>query len=172
MLTLILDQLLTPLGTALILTDKKGSLRALDWSDYEARLHRLLRLHYGRDYGRDYEIVEGMRLSKASLLIGKYFTGDLKAIDKIKVETNGTPFQKKVWAALRKVPAGNTTTYAAMAKKVGAPEAVGAANGANPVGIVIPCHRMLGTNGKLTGYAGGLHRKKYLLEHEGALKTD
>ncbi len=171
MLTLILDQLLTPLGTALILTDKKGNLRALDWSDYETRLNRLLRLHYGKDY----EIIEGMRLSKASLLVGKYFAGDLKAIDKIKVETNGTPFQKKVWAALRKIPAGKTTTYAALAKKIGAPgavRAVGTANGANPVGIVIPCHRMLGTNGKLTGYGGGLHRKQYLLEHEGALQSD
>jgi methylated-DNA-[protein]-cysteine S-methyltransferase len=171
MLTLILDQLLTPLGTALILTDKKGTLRALDWSDYEARLHRLLRLHYGKDY----EVVEGMRLSKASLLVDKYFAGDLKAIDKIKVETNGTPFQKKVWAALRKIPVGKTTTYAALAKRIGSPSAtraVGAANGANPIGVVIPCHRMLGTNGKLTGYGGGLHRKKYLLEHEGALKAD
>lgn len=171
MLMLVLDQLLTPLGTALILTDKKGNLRALDWSDYEDRMYRLLRLHYGADY----EIVEGMRLSKASLLVGKYFAGDLQAIDKIKVETNGTPFQKKVWAALRKIPAGKTTTYAALAKKVGAPSAVravGAANGANPVGIVIPCHRMLGTNGKLTGYGGGLHRKQYLLEHEGALQPD
>ena len=171
MLTLILDRLLTPLGTALILTDKKGNLRALDWSDCEARLNRLLRLHYGTDY----EIVEGMRLSKASLLVGKYFAGDLKAIDKIKVETHGTPFQKEVWAALRKIPAGKTTTYAALAKKVGAPSAVravGAANGANPIGVVVPCHRMIATNGKLTGYAGGLHRKKYLLEHEGALKAD
>ena len=166
--TLVLDRILTPLGTALILTDKKGNLRALDWSDYEARLHRLLRLHYGRDY----EIVEGMRLSKASLMVGKYFAGELKAIDKIKVETNGTPFQKKVWAALRKIPPGKTTTYAALAKKVGAPRAVravGAANGANPIGIVVPCHRVIGTNGKLTGYGGGLHRKQWLLVHEGAL---
>ena len=168
MLTLILDRLLTPLGTALILTDKKGNLRALDWSDTEARLDRLLRLHYGEDY----EIVEGMRLSKASLLVGKYFAGDLKAIDKIKVETNGTPFQKKVWAALRKVPAGKTITYAALAKKLSSPSAVravGAANGANPIGVVVPCHRMIGTSGKLTGYGGGLHRKQWLLVHEGAL---
>jgi len=171
MLTLILDQLLTPLGTALILTDKTENLRALDWSDYEDRMYRLLRLHYGTDY----EIVEGMRLSKASLLIGKYFAGDLKAIDKIKIATNGTPFQKKVWTALRKIPAGKTITYAALAKKLGAPgavRAVGGANGANPIGVVVPCHRMIGTSGKLTGYGGGLHRKKYLLEHEGALKAD
>ena len=168
MLTLVLDRILTPLGTALILTDKKGNLRALDWSDYEARLHRLLRLHYGKDY----EIVEGMRLSKASLMVGKYFAGDLKAIDKITVETKGTPFQKKVWAALRKIPPGKTKSYAALAKKVGAPSAVravGAANGANPIGIVVPCHRVIGTNGKLTGYGGGLHRKQWLLVHEGAI---
>jgi methylated-DNA-[protein]-cysteine S-methyltransferase len=170
-LILTLDKILTPLGTALVLTDKKGALRALDWSDYEDRLYRLLRLHYGPDY----EIIEGMRLSKASLLVGKYFAGDLTAIDKIKVETNGTPFQKKIWAALRKVPAGKTITYTVLAKKVGAPNAVravGAANGANPIGVVVPCHRMLGTGGKLTGYGGGLHRKQWLLVHEGALKAD
>jgi methylated-DNA-[protein]-cysteine S-methyltransferase len=170
-LILIQDQILTPLGLALVLTDKKSALRAFEWLDCADRLARLLRLHYGTDY----EITEGMRLSKASLLIGKYFDGDLKAIDKITVETNGTPFQKRVWAALRKVPAGQTITYSAMAKKVGAPSAVravGAANGANPISLVIPCHRMIGTSGKLTGYAGGLHRKKYLLEHEGALKAD
>jgi methylated-DNA-[protein]-cysteine S-methyltransferase len=170
-LILIQDQILTPLGQALVLTDKKGALRAFEWLDCADRLARLLRLHYGTDY----EITEGMRLSKASLLIGKYFAGELKAIDKIKVETNGTPFQKKVWASLRKVPAGQTITYSAMAKKVGAPSAVravGAANGANPISLVIPCHRMIGASGKLTGYAGGLHRKKYLLEHEGALRTD
>jgi methylated-DNA-[protein]-cysteine S-methyltransferase len=170
-LILIQDQILTPLGQALVLTDKKGALRAFEWLDCADRLARLLRLHYGTDY----EITEGMRLSKASLLIGKYFDGDLKAIDKITVETNGTPFQKRVWAALRKVPAAQTITYSAMAKKVGAPSAVravGAANGANPISLVIPCHRMIGTSGKLTGYAGGLHRKKYLLEHEGALKAD
>ncbi|MCD6075429.1 MAG: Methylated-DNA--protein-cysteine methyltransferase [Rhodospirillales bacterium] len=167
-LILTLDKILTPLGIALVLTDKTGTLRALDWSDYEDRLYRLLRLHYGTDY----EIAEGMRLSKASLLVGKYFAGDLKAINKIKVETNGTPFQKKVWAALRKVPAGKTITYAALAKKVGSPSAVravGAANGANPIGVVVPCHRMIGTSGKLTGYGGGLHRKQWLLVHEGAL---
>jgi methylated-DNA-[protein]-cysteine S-methyltransferase len=170
-LKLIQDQILTPLGQALVLTDRKGVLRAFEWLDCADRLARLLRLHYGADY----EITEGMRLSKASLLIGKYFDGDLKAIDKITVETNGTPFQKKVWAALRKVPPGKTITYTAMAKKVGAPSAVravGAANGANPISLVIPCHRMIGTSGKLTGYAGGLHRKKYLLEHEGALRAD
>ena len=170
-LVLIEDHILTPLGHALVLTDKKGRLRAFDWLDCSDRLARLLRRHYGADY----EIVVGMRLSKASLLIGKYFDGDLKAIDKIAVETNGTPFQKKVWNALRKVPAGKTITYAQMAKRVGVPDAiraVGAANGANPISVVVPCHRMIGTSGRLTGYAGGLHRKKYLLEHEGALRPD
>ena len=168
MLTLVLDKILTPIGTALVLTDEKGTLRAVDWSDYEDRMYRLLRLHYATDY----EIVEAIRLSQASLLIGKYFDGDLKAIDKIKVETTGTPFQKKVWASLRKIPVGKTTTYAALAKKVGAPSAVravGAANGANPIGVVVPCHRVIGANASLTGYGGGLHRKQWLLVHEGAL---
>jgi len=169
-MTLILtqDQILTPLGQALVLTDKDGKLRAFDWLDCEERLHRLLTRHYGTDY----EIVEGMRLSKASLLIGKYFDGNLNALDKMEIATNGTPFQKKVWNALRRVPPGKTITYTQMAKKVGSPEAVravGAANGANPISVVVPCHRMIGTSGKLTGYAGGLHRKQWLLVHEGAL---
>lgn len=170
-LQLIQDQILTPLGQALVLTDRKGNLRAFEWLDCKTRLVRLLKLHYGKDY----EIVEGMRLSKASLLIGKYFDGDLKAIDKIKIETNGTAFQKKLWNALRKISPGKTMTYAQMAQKLGTPSgsrAVGAANGANPISLVVPCHRLVGTNGQLTGYAGGLHRKKYLLEHEGALKSD
>ena len=83
---------------------------------------------------------------------------------------NGTPFQKRVWEALRTVPAGKTASYAELAVRVGSPaavRAVGAANGANPVAIVVPCHRIIGSNGTLTGYGGGLERKTWLLRHEG-----
>jgi methylated-DNA-[protein]-cysteine S-methyltransferase len=102
----------------------------------------------------------------------RYFDGDVRAIDSIPVDTGGTPFQQQVWTTLRRIPVGHTWSYADMAVAVGRPSAtraVGAANGANPVGVVLPCHRVIGSNGSLTGYGGGLPRKVWLLRHEGAL---
>jgi len=99
-----------------------------------------------------------------------YFAGDLTAIDDVPVATNGTPFQRTVWAALRRIPAGTTTSYGALAASIGYPSAmraVGLANGANPVAIIVPCHRVIGADHSLTGYGGGLPRKRWLLEHEG-----
>lgn len=98
-----------------------------------------------------------------------YFEGNVEAIDDIRVEMNGTPFQRRVWEALRHVPAGTTCSYGALAIRIGAPSAVravGAANGANPVAIIVPCHRVIGANGTLTGYGGGLDCKRWLLQHE------
>jgi methylated-DNA-[protein]-cysteine S-methyltransferase len=100
-----------------------------------------------------------------------YFAGDTAALDGIDVELNGTPFQRRVWEALRGVPAGQTASYAEIARRIDAAtavRAVGAANGANPVAIVVPCHRIIGSSGSLTGYGGGLDRKQWLLRHEGA----
>jgi methylated-DNA-[protein]-cysteine S-methyltransferase len=102
----------------------------------------------------------------------RYFEGDVRAIESIPVDTGGTPFQQEVWMGLRRIPAGRTWSYSDMAVAVGRPtatRAVGAANGANPVGVVLPCHRVIGSNGSLTGYGGGLPRKVWLLRHEGAL---
>ncbi|MFI5183683.1 MAG: methylated-DNA--[protein]-cysteine S-methyltransferase [Vicinamibacteria bacterium] len=102
--------------------------------------------------------------------LGRYFAGDLQALASVPVDTGGTPFQRRVWAALRDIPAGETRSYSYLARSIGAPKAVravGAANGANPVGIVIPCHRVIGANGGLVGYGGGLDRKRWLLLHEG-----
>ncbi|MEP6917129.1 MAG: methylated-DNA--[protein]-cysteine S-methyltransferase [Acidobacteriota bacterium] len=99
-----------------------------------------------------------------------YFAGDVNALDSIEVELNGTAFQKQVWAALRGVRAGTTAAYTEIARAISAPSAiraVGAANGANPVAVIVPCHRVIGANGSLTGYGGGLDRKRWLLEHEG-----
>src|SRR5215208_1374119 len=99
-----------------------------------------------------------------------YFDGTLTALDCIPVELNGTPFQKRVWEALRAVRPGTTAAYAEIARAIQAPSAiraVGAANGANPVAVIVPCHRIVGSNGSLTGYGGGLPRKQWLLEHEG-----
>jgi methylated-DNA-[protein]-cysteine S-methyltransferase len=106
----------------------------------------------------------------AATALAKYFSGDLHALDRIQVEMNGTPFQQRVWAALRRVRAGRTASYAEIAGVIGAPtavRAVGAANGANPIAVVVPCHRIIGSNGTLTGYGGGLKRKEWLLRHEG-----
>jgi methylated-DNA-[protein]-cysteine S-methyltransferase len=101
-----------------------------------------------------------------------YFDGDLDALDRVDVDLAGTDFQRRVWSALRKIGAGRTASYADIARTIGAPSAVravGAANGANPVAIIVPCHRIIGTSGSLTGYGGGLDRKRWLLEHEGVL---
>jgi methylated-DNA-[protein]-cysteine S-methyltransferase len=100
-----------------------------------------------------------------------YFAGGLNLLDGIRVDTGGTPFQRRVWQVLRTIPAGQAWSYLDVARRVGAPDAVravGAANGANPVAIVVPCHRVIGSDGRLTGYGGGLDRKRWLLAHEGA----
>ena len=101
-----------------------------------------------------------------------YFAGDLQALETLTVDPMGTPFQLRVWTALRSVPAGRTASYSDIANAIGAPtatRAVGAANGANPIAIVVPCHRIIGSGGSLVGYGGGLERKRWLLEHEGVL---
>jgi methylated-DNA-[protein]-cysteine S-methyltransferase len=103
-------------------------------------------------------------------VLQRYFAGDLAALDTVAVELNGTAFQKQVWQALRRIPHGTTISYAELARRVGtvsAVRAVGSANGANPVAVIVPCHRVIGSDGSLTGYGGGLERKKWLLEHEG-----
>jgi methylated-DNA-[protein]-cysteine S-methyltransferase len=117
------------------------------------------------------ELVEKVRDPGGAAVLRRYFDGDVHALDELPVEMNGTPFQKRVWAALRTVKAGQTSSYAALAKRIGsaaAVRAVGAANGANPVAIVVPCHRVIGADGSLTGYGGGLRRKEWLLRHENA----
>jgi O-6-methylguanine DNA methyltransferase len=101
----------------------------------------------------------------------QYFAGSLTALEGIVCQTNGSPFQRRVWQALRAIPPGTTTTYGAIARSCDMPNAsraVGLANGANPIAIVVPCHRVIGASGALTGYAGGLHRKQWLLDHERA----
>jgi methylated-DNA-[protein]-cysteine S-methyltransferase len=102
--------------------------------------------------------------------LAAYFSGDLTAIDTLTVAPDGTPFQRRVWAALRTIPPGSTWSYAELAAAVGSvARAVGAANGANPVALVVPCHRVIGADGGLVGYGGGLPIKRWLLRHEGAL---
>ncbi|WP_312736682.1 methylated-DNA--[protein]-cysteine S-methyltransferase [Brevundimonas sp.] len=165
-LNLILDRLASPVGEVLLVVDAGGAVRALDFHDYEDRLRRLLRLHYGT-----VALNEGRAPEAVRRAVEAYFAGDLAAFDAIRVETGGTVFQRAVWRALRDIPAGETRTYGQLAQAVGSPKAVravGLANGANPVGVIVPCHRVIGANGTLTGYAGGLERKRWLLAHETA----
>ena len=125
----------------------------------------------GRRYG-SVRLEPDAELGGLSARLEAYFEGDLDIIDGIPADPGGTPFQAAVWAALRKIPRGTTTSYGEIAAEIGRPNAVravGMANGDNPIPVVIPCHRVIGRNGRLTGYGGGLPRKEWLLRHEGAL---
>jgi len=105
----------------------------------------------------------------------RYFDGELRAIEGLAVDPGGTRFQARVWRALRKIPVGSTLSYGELARRLGQPlavRAVGLANGRNPIAIVIPCHRVIGSDGALVGYGGGLERKRWLLGHEGALAAE
>jgi methylated-DNA-[protein]-cysteine S-methyltransferase len=129
-------------------------------------MHRLLARHCG-----EYQLKKVRNAGGFTTLLKAYFDGDLPALADIPTATSGTPFQKKVWAALRKIPVGTTATYQTIARRIGKPlacRAVGLANGANPVALIIPCHRVIGANNRLGGYGGGLDRKQWLLTHEGA----
>src|SRR5690606_13810760 len=164
---LTLDRLATPIGVALLVTDAAGALRALDWEDGEARLLTLLR----RRWGAGASLEAGRAPEGVRRPLDAYFSGQLTALDEIACEPGGTPFQRRVWDALRRVPPGRTLGYGALAAQLGAPaaaRAVGHANGANPISVVVPCHRLVGAGGALTGYGGGLARKRWLLAHEGA----
>lgn len=169
-LTLTLDRIGSPLGEILVATDAQGAVRALDFHDYEARLMRLLHRHYGEVTPVAGVAPEGVRRAVAA-----YFGGDLAAFDGTEATTGGTDFQRGVWQALRTIPAGETWTYGRLAQAVGSPKAVravGLANGANPIAIIVPCHRVIGANGTLTGYAGGIERKRWLLVHEAGGRPD
>lgn len=164
--TLFLDPYESPIGTILLVTDEDRRLRALDFADHEPRMRLLLRRHYGDDATLAVPAPTAIRDA-----LDAYFDGDFDALSRIGWRTGGSPFQRQVWTALCEIPPGRTITYAELAAHIGKPaavRAVGLANGANPVGIVVPCHRVVGTNGKLTGYGGGVERKAWLLEHEGA----
>jgi methylated-DNA-[protein]-cysteine S-methyltransferase len=159
-----IERLTSPVSELLLVTDDAGVLRALEFSAYESRLHRLLRLHYG-----DYTLEDGAAPASITQALEAYFAGMIDALDDISVATGGTSFQREVWNTLRTILPGTTMSYGQLALKIGRPgasRAVGAANSVNPIAIVVPCHRVIGANGKLTGYAGGLSHKRWLLDHE------
>jgi methylated-DNA-[protein]-cysteine S-methyltransferase len=162
--TLLLDRIASPVGALAVVSDG-AALCALAFDDHEDWLTRHLAQHY-----RDQDIVPAHDPGGFSGKLAAYFDGALDAIDEIPVRLAGSDFQRAVWAALREIPVGSTTTYGALAKRLGKPpgasRAVGLANGANPVAIVVPCHRVIGAHDRLVGYGGGLARKQWLLAHE------
>jgi methylated-DNA-[protein]-cysteine S-methyltransferase len=167
--TLYADRLESAIGTLILIHDREGHMRALDFHDFESRMRRLLRFHYGAE-GNDFAIEDRAAPTAIRRAISDYFLGDLCSIDSIPVTTGGTSFQREVWAALRTIQAGTTLSYGALARQLGRPKsvrAVGLANAANPVAIVVPCHRVIGSDGSLSGYGGGISRKRWLLVHEG-----
>lgn len=164
--TFSLERVETPTGPMLIVTDDEQRLRALDWEDHEARMMKLLSRYYGAKAVR---LCEAARPSAVSRSLAAYFDGELEAITNLLIATNGSDFQRTVWDALRRIPAGHSISYGALAAWIGRPtaaRAVGLANGANPIAIVVPCHRVIGADASLTGYGGGLDRKRWLLAHE------
>jgi methylated-DNA-[protein]-cysteine S-methyltransferase len=172
--TLFADRIASPIGTMLVIHDAEERLRALDFHDFEPRMRRLLRLHYGKA-GEHFVMQNRQTPPAIAEALAGYFAGDLAAIDAVPVSTAGTAFQREVWTALRQIRPGTTLSYGALAQKLDRPKsvrAVGLANGANPIAIVVPCHRVIGSDASLTGYGGGLDRKRWLLSHEGAVFKD
>lgn len=165
---LTLERVPTPIGEALVVTDETGVLRAFNWHDYEPAMRRWLSRRYA-----SVPVAEGR--GPLRMKIEAYFSGDIGGLDAIPWQGAGTGFQQSVWAALCTIPVGETLSYAGLAARIGRPtavRAVGLANGSNPVSLVVPCHRVIGSNGSLTGYGGGLERKRWLLEHERASRRE
>jgi methylated-DNA-[protein]-cysteine S-methyltransferase len=155
----------SPIGPLLVVVGERG-VCLLDLDGDRDRARRQLERRFG-------DVVLVKRGDPAGVVsrLRAYVKGDLQALDDIPVDLDGTAFQQRVWRALRRVPPGKTASYGEIARRIGAPaavRAVGAANGANPVPLIVPCHRVIGSSGRLTGYGGGLDRKEWLLRHEGA----
>lgn len=159
-----LDKMSTPLGRAVVIADAQGALCMHFWEDEDETWRKRFQHRHGNA-----ELVARRDSFGHVHALERYYDGDLPALDTIAVRFTGTEFQNKVWNALRGIRAGTTLSYGALAQRIGAPKAVravGLANGSNPIGVVVPCHRVIGSNGSLTGYGGGLPRKRWLLAHE------
>lgn len=162
---LTIDRYTSPVDDLLVVTDEAGTLRAVSFAGGEARMTAQLARHYP-----GVALVAGSMPTVIRAALDAYFAGDHAALDAIPTATGGTAFQRAVWAALREVPIGATASYRDIATRLGDPKAVravGMANNANPISIVVPCHRVIGADGSMTGYGGGLERKRWLLAHEG-----
>ncbi|CAI1609892.1 methylated-DNA--[protein]-cysteine S-methyltransferase [Serratia proteamaculans] len=172
MQTFFIDRMATPVGELVLIADEQDRLRAIDWTEHEVRLMKLLNTHYRADR---FQLVDKSNPGGLTDAMQRYFSGELDVIDQLPVMTAGTEFQRSVWQQLRQIPCGEIITYGELAKRIGRPtasRAVGMANGSNPISIVVPCHRVIGSQGALTGYAGGVQRKQWLLKHEGYLQNE
>ena len=163
---LLLGRVKSPIGTILVVC-KGDTLCALEFADSRDRMMAALRGRHG-----DFTLVETVDPARVCTRIRAYLRGKLDALDEIAVDGGGTEFQRKVWTALRRIAPGEVVSYGALAQRLGMPNAVRAvarANALNPISLVVPCHRVIGSDGSLTGYGGGLPRKRWLLEHEGVV---
>ena len=157
------DEFESPIGRILLASNAEG-ICALDYAGYESRMEGLLTRRFG-----DFTFRHGSDPCQLKRRLQSYFDGGLHSLDDAAVSLGGTEFQAQVWKALRQIPPGHTQTYGELAGRLGraqAARAVGHANALNPVAIIVPCHRVIGASSALTGYAGGLARKEWLLRHE------
>jgi len=164
-----LDEVATPIGVVALVTNEAGAVCACGFVDNHRRMAETLQRY---DTAPAFRLVRTANPGGVSSAVRAYFDGELAALDAIPVEIGGTAFEAAVWRALRRIPCGQTRSYRDMAEALGRPRAVraiGMANGKNPAGLIVPCHRVIGADGSLTGYGGGLERKRWLLRHEGAL---
>ncbi len=153
----------SPIGDLLLAWTERG-LVSLDYWDFEDRFLRLLQRRFSK-----HSRVTAAPMPETSRALERYFAGEIQTVDTLAVELGGSEFENRVWEALRQIAPGKTATYGEMAALLETPKAaraVGRANSMNPVAIVVPCHRVIGANATLTGYAGGLERKRWLLDHE------
>jgi len=166
MTTIETAELASPIGP-LVIAARDGRVCAVEFATRWPRRVRALEKRFGALELRPVPDPAGI-----ARRLGAYFAGDRAALADVGLDAGGTTFQRKVWAALRRIPLGRTVSYRDLARTVGAPaavRAVGAANGANPIAVVVPCHRVIQADGGLGGYAGGLDAKRWLLAHESAL---
>jgi methylated-DNA-[protein]-cysteine S-methyltransferase len=167
MTTLSITDFGSPIGVLRAVVSERG-LCDLDLESRWELKQRRLALRFGDGV----RFVSRRNAAGIATKLQAYFAGDLDALDDIECDCGGTPFQRDVWCELRRIPVGTTISYGELARRVGRPKAsrpVGAANGRNPIAIVVPCHRVIGSDGTLTGSATGVDRKRWLLTHVGAL---
>jgi methylated-DNA-[protein]-cysteine S-methyltransferase len=160
MMTTYFSKMDSPIGELLLVGDGTSLTQLL----------MLNQKYYGSETQQDWQRDDAI-FRAAREQLEAYFAGELRVFD-LQLAPSGTAFQRKVWQALRDIPYGQTESYGALAKRINSPKAsraVGMANGHNPISIIVPCHRVIGANGSLTGYGGGVERKHWLLEHEGYL---
>jgi methylated-DNA-[protein]-cysteine S-methyltransferase len=161
-----IDCISTPIGE-MTLVARDGVILFLEFEDLTDRMARQLKARFG-----EAELQPATNPFGLSDILRDYFAGHISVIDTLLTDGGGTAFEQQVWTELRKIPAGTTQSYGEIARKLGdanLSRAVGTANGRNPIAIVVPCHRVIGADGSMTGYGGGLARKEWLLRHEGAL---